>query len=240
MFISKKALDILKTAGRAGDLRGLKVYAAGGFVRDALLGEDNLDIDIVVEGDGIEFAKDFVKNFNADLIVHECFGTASIKPKIAESRAKRPLAGIKIDIATARSERYKSPGAYPTVKADTIKNDLKRRDFTINAMAISLNAKGFLCVLDFFKGRSDLRHGIIRVLHDRSFIDDPTRIFRAVRFEQRYGFRIERHTKKLIIAAVEAGMLGRIKKQRLEKEEALIHGEKKALKMLARIKEFTG
>jgi len=220
--------DILKAAGAIGDKYGFKVFAVGGFVRDLLLGADNLDIDIAVEGDGLRFAKELANKLNGSLITHKQFGTATIA-SIA-----------RVDIATARSESYKVPAAYPNVKFGTIKDDLKRRDFTINAIALSLNKKSFKKIVDFFNGRKDLKRGIIRVLHDQSFIDDPTRIFRAVRFEQRYGFRIEARTEQLLRHAVNSGVLHKLKKQRIERERAIISKEKKASRMFARLEGFSG
>jgi tRNA nucleotidyltransferase (CCA-adding enzyme) len=219
---------ILKTAGSIGDSQNVKVFAVGGFVRDLLLGIGNLDIDIAVEGDGLKFAQSLSGKLNGSLIMHKQFGTATIE------------ASCKVDIATARSECYKSPAAYPRVKPGKIKDDLKRRDFTINAIALSLNANRFRKIVDFFNGIEDLKNGIIKVLHDKSFIDDPTRIFRAVRFEQRYDFKIDAHTLRLIDDAVKAGMLEQLKKQRKDKEITLISKEKNARKMFQRLKGLAG
>ena len=240
--IPDNVLGILKMAGKIGSRHKSKVFAAGGFVRDLLLGLDNLDIDIVVEGDGLKFARELARQFHGSLIEHKCFGTATI---VIEARnIKRGLnktqKKIKVDVATARNEHYKSPAAYPSIKFSTIEDDLKRRDFTINAMAISLNNGGFAEIVDFFNGRRDLKKGIIRVLHDKSFIDDPTRIFRAARFEQRYNFKIDKHTERLIKHAVSAGMLHKLKKQRMEKEIALISTEHRALRIFARLEGLTG
>jgi len=226
--IPENVAFILKTAGAIGDGLDFKVFAVGGFVRDLLLGIEKLDIDIVAEGNGLKFAKELADALGSPFITHEQFGTAVIEND------------IKVDVATARSEFYKSPADYPSVRFGTIKEDLKRRDFTINAIAASLNAEAFAEMLDLFNGRKDLKKGIIRVLHDKSFIDDPTRIFRAVRFEQRYNFKIDDHTEKLIKHAVSAGMLGRLKKQRIEKEMALISAERMASSMLIRLEGLTG
>ena len=220
--------DILKAAGAIGDMYGFKVFAVGGFVRDLLLGADNLDIDIAVEGDGLRFAKELATRLDGPLITHKQFGTATIESI------------VRVDIATARSESYKVPAAYPNVKFGTIKDDLQRRDFTINAIALSLNKKSFTEIVDFFNGRKDLKRGIIRVLHDQSFIDDPTRIFRAVRFEQRYGFRIEARTEQLLRHAINSGVLHKLKKQRIEREQAIISKEKKASRMFARLEGLSG
>jgi tRNA nucleotidyltransferase (CCA-adding enzyme) len=226
--IPDKVVSILKAAGSVGDNYKYRVFAVGGFVRDLFLGVNNFDIDISVEGDGLQFAKKLADKLNGSLIMHEQFGTATIE------------ADYKIDIATARSEIYKFPAVYPGVKFGTIEEDLKRRDFTINAIAISLNSTGFAEIVDFFNGRKDLKNGIIRVLHNSSFIDDPTRIFRAVRFEQRYNFKICEHAQALIINAIKAGMLDRLKKQRIEKEINIILKEQRAPFMLKRLKALTG
>jgi tRNA nucleotidyltransferase (CCA-adding enzyme) len=226
--IPSNVAGILEAAGFVGDSHQVKVFAVGGFVRDLLLGLGSLDIDIVVEGDGLKFAKSLSDKLNGSLIVHEQFGTATIE------------ALYKVDIATARSEHYKSPAVYPDVKPGTIQEDLNRRDFTINAISLSLNENTFKQVVDFFNGIEDLKNGIIRVLHDKSFIDDPTRIFRAVRFEQRYNFKIDAHTRQLIDTAIKAGMLDKLKKQRKDKEITLISKEKNALKMFKRLKAVAG
>jgi tRNA nucleotidyltransferase (CCA-adding enzyme) len=226
--ISGNVANILKTAGSAGDRQKVRVFIVGGFVRDLLIGVDNFDIDIVVEGDGLKFAREFAAQIGGTLITHEQFGTAVIR------------ALCKIDVATARSEAYKSPAVYPSVRFGTIKDDLLRRDFTINSIGVSLNKKTFGKIVDYCKGGNDLKKGIIKVLHDKSFMDDPTRIFRAVRFEQRYGFNIEARTHKLITQAVNLGMIGMLKKQRISKEISLILKEKHAKRMLKRLEELTG
>ena len=228
LLIPESIKQILIEAGDIGDRQKIKVFAVGGFVRDLLLGVDNCDIDIVVEGDGLKFAQSLSGKLNGSLIMHEQFGTATIE------------ASCKVDIATARSERYKSPAAYPCVKPGKIKDDLQRRDFTINAIALFLNTNRFREIVDFFNGTEDLKNGIIRVLHDNSFIDDPTRIFRAIRFEQRYNFEIDAHTRHLIDDAVKTGMLDKLKKQRKDKEITLISKEKNAGKMLQKLKAVAG
>jgi tRNA nucleotidyltransferase (CCA-adding enzyme) len=233
---------ILKTIGRIGDSRGLRVFAAGGFVRDILLGADNLDIDIVVEGDGLRFAEELAAKFHSPLKAHKYFGTAAIEiiNKDITGVSDKPRDAIKLDIATARREYYKSPAAYPRIKFDNMQEDLKRRDFTINAMAFHLNTARYAEILDPSNGVNDLKKGVIRVLHDNSFIDDPTRIFRAARFEQRYNFKIDKHTEKLIRHAVKAGMILKLNKQRIEKERALISKEAKASRILTRLAELAG
>ncbi|HPM43617.1 MAG TPA: prohead protease, partial [Candidatus Omnitrophota bacterium] len=148
---------------------------------------------------------------------------------------------LRIDLATARKETYERPAALPTVEFSSLKEDLIRRDFTINAMAISLNKSSFGQLVDFFKGREDIARGRIRVMHDKSFIDDPTRIFRAVRFEQRLGFAIDSHTSDLIKHAVNVRMFSKVEPQRIRDEIVLILKEEdplKALKRMSQLHEF--
>jgi tRNA nucleotidyltransferase (CCA-adding enzyme) len=237
-----KISNILKVAGDIGDVYKFRVFAVGGFVRDMQLGEDNLDIDIVVEGDGLKLASKLAKDLNGLLTVHKFFGTATINT-YCKNTAKLQNAleqEISIDIATARKEIYKHPADYPRVIFSTIEDDLGRRDFTINAMAVSLNKGSFGEILDPYDGRKDLKEGIIRVLHDNSFLDDPTRIFRAIRFEQRYRFKTDSKTMLLMKSAIQSGMLDKLSRQRAIKEKRLIRNEKSALKILARLEYLTG
>jgi len=210
--------------------QGVPAYLVGGFVRDLLLGVKNFDLDIVVEGDGIKFAGYFAKLLKARLIRHRRFGTATVVL----------MQGLKIDFSSARSEIYPEPASLPAVKSGTLKEDLYRRDFTINAMAISLQGKDFGRLVDFFGGRLDLEAGKIRILHDLSFIDDPTRIIRAVRFEQRYGFNIEPHTKKQFKCAVDLRMLEKVQPQRVRDDIILLLSEPEPFKGVRRLKELYG
>ncbi len=212
MQLPVKALRFLKEAGKTADELGMNVYVVGGFVRDLLLKRPNFDIDLVVEGDGIRFAKRLAEKFSARTRTHKKFETAVI---IFPD-------GSKIDVATARWEYYEYPAAMPTVALSSIKLDLFRRDFTINTLAIKLNSKDFGVLIDFFGGQRDLKDGIIRVLHSLSFIDDPTRILRAVRFEQRFGFKIGKHTLRLIKNSLKLGILDRLSSKRLFTELRLI------------------
>jgi tRNA nucleotidyltransferase (CCA-adding enzyme) len=214
-------MDIVKIVGQIADELGVKAYLVGGPVRDKLLGIENFDLDFVVEGNGIRFAESLNKSFKGKLTKYPAFGTATIG-----SEDKR------VDIVTARKETYKKPGAYPKVKPGKIKDDLFRRDFTINAMAIAVNKKGLGKLVDFYNGQKDLKKGLIRVLHDKSFMDDPTRIFRAVRFAVRLGFKIEPHTKKLMKNAVLDGLLGDVNAGRIRKEIELFLKEKNPKKCL--------
>ncbi|MDO8602309.1 MAG: hypothetical protein Q7O04_00470 [Candidatus Omnitrophota bacterium] len=214
-------MKIIESVGKLADKLKIKAYIVGGPVRDKLLGIKNFDLDFVVEGDGIKFAEALNKSLKGRLTKYPAFGTATIK-----SKSKR------VDIVTARKETYKEPGAYPSVKPGEIKDDLFRRDFTINAMAIAVNKKDFGKLVDFYNGQKDLKKGLIRVLHDKSFMDDPTRVFRAVRFAVRFGFKIEPHTKKLMKDAVLGGFLGDVNTGRIRKEIELFLKEKNPKKCL--------
>ncbi|MDD5504233.1 MAG: hypothetical protein PHV77_02830 [Candidatus Omnitrophica bacterium] len=231
---------ILKEAGDIGDRRGFGVFAVGGFVRDLMLNKKSLDIDIAVQGDGIGLAGELAYRLGASLAVFKCFGTAVLEAKTRNSIASSEPLPVRIDIATARREYYKTAACYPEVRPAGIRADLKRRDFTINAMALVLNKRRFAEKIDYFAGTDDLEKGIIRVLHDKSFIDDPTRIFRAIRFEQRYGFNIDNHTLRLMKEAVRDGMICRLNKRRIEKELALFQREGRHSEMAARLEQITG
>jgi len=189
------------------------VYLVGGSVRDILLGEPNFDVDIVVEGDAIALAKQLAKKLDGRTRAHRTFGTAVV------------LYGDdgRVDVVTARSESYHAPAVLPTVEPGTIDEDLHRRDFTINAMAVSLKGDAVGDLVDPFGGRTDLQAGRIRILHDRSFIDDPTRILRAIRYEDRYGFRMDEDTARLARECIATGHVGDLSGARLRDElEALL------------------
>jgi tRNA nucleotidyltransferase (CCA-adding enzyme) len=220
--------NLLIEFGRVGDELGVSVYAVGGFVRDLLMRVENLDVDIVVEGDGIKLAETFEKKFSCRIRTHKKFGTAIILfPD-----------GLKIDVATARLEVYDSPAALPTVESGSIKMDLYRRDFTINTLAIQLNPKGFGELIDFFGGVRDIKEKVIRVLHNLSFVEDPTRVFRAIRFEQRLGFQIGKHTQSLMKNSVKMGFMGRLSGGRILSELILILQEEIPIPALKRMRDF--
>jgi tRNA nucleotidyltransferase (CCA-adding enzyme) len=221
--------NLLGEFGRIGDELGYSVYAVGGFVRDLLLRVENFDVDIVVEGDGIRLAEEFEKKFSCRIRTHKKFGTAIILfPD-----------GLKVDVATARWEVYDSPAALPTVESASIKMDLYRRDFTINTLAIQLNPKAFGELIDFFGGIKDIKEKIIRVLHNLSFVEDPTRVFRAIRFEQRFGFQIGKHTQNLMKNAMKVGFLERLSGGRVLSELILILQEENPLPALKRMRDFS-
>lgn len=228
--IPKELRELINIAGAIADSHQMPAYLVGGFVRDLILGVQNLDLDIVVEGDGIKFAEILSRKLKVKIIRHRRFGTATLMPK----------KHLKVDIATARREYYSAPAQLPEVSGGTLRDDLKRRDFTINAMAISINQRDFGRFVDFFNGREDLRRKKIRILHSLSFIDDPTRILRAIRFEQRYDFQIEPETLKLLREAVRLKMLEQVNPHRLRDELILILKEGHPLRILRRIKELTG
>ncbi len=219
---------ILEDIGNTADNMGLGAYAVGGFVRDLLLGMENYDIDIVIEGDGIAFAERYAASVAGRVKSHQRFGTAVI---IFPD-------GFKIDVATARTEYYEYPTALPVVELSSIKKDLYRRDFTINTLAIKLNKKDFGYLIDFFGGQRDIKEKTIRVLHNMSFIEDPTRIYRAIRFEQRFGFKIARHTQNLIHSATKIDLFHRLAGLRLFTELLLILREADPSKPVARMSEF--
>ncbi len=235
-----KMAELLRFAGRLAEETGFTAFAVGGFVRDLLLGVVNFDVDIVIEGNAIEYAKRLSKELCGVYVYHKRFGTATVfcpcPAGIAPSRSSGGK--FRIDIAMTRTEIYEKPAALPTVKFGPIENDLYRRDFTINAMAFRLSRHHFGELLDPFNGRADLKDGTIRALHDLSFVDDPTRIFRAVRFEQRFDFKIEPRTENLIKKAVGLKMVDRTQKQRIREELIAILSEEKPLKAVRRLSEL--
>lgn len=219
--------NLLRAAGETAEGLNFGAYLVGGSVRDLLRGEENLDMDIVVEGGGIEFAKRFGARLGAKVHTHERFGTATL---VAGKR--------KLDITTARTEYYESPAALPKVEMSSIKKDLYRRDFTINTLAIKLNPADFGKLVDFFGGQRDIKEKTIRVLHNLSFVEDPTRAFRALRFAERFGFRLSRHTENLIKSAVKMSLFDRLSGSRLYEELLLTFDEKEPVAVVRRLAEF--
>ena len=223
--LAKRAIGVLHDLGRTGDELELAVYAVGGFVRDLLLGHENMDLDVTVDGDGILFAETFAAQFGCRVKSHQKFGTAVIV--FAD--------GYKIDVASTRLEYYVSPGALPTVERSSLKMDLYRRDFTVNTLAIRLNGASFGQLIDYFGAYRDLQAKVIRVLHNLSFVEDPTRVFRAIRFEQRLNFKIAKHTEDLIKNAVKMDFLEKLGGRRLLSELVQILKEKEPLKGISRM-----
>ncbi|MBM4322782.1 MAG: CBS domain-containing protein [Deltaproteobacteria bacterium] len=220
--------NLLIEFGRVGDDLGYSIFGVGGFVRDLLMRVENYDIDIVVEGDGIRFAEEFEKRFPCRIRTHKKFGTALILFSD----------GLKVDVATARLEVYDSPAALPTVEQGSIKADLYRRDFTINTLAIQLNPRAFGELIDFFGGVKDIKEKVIRVLHNLSFVEDPTRVYRAIRFEQRFNLQIGKHTQNLIKNAVKMGIFDKLSGGRILSEYILICQEEDPIPALKRMRDF--
>ena len=228
-------LRMLHRAGELGDRLQVSVYAVGGFVRDIMLSRPAVefdDVDLVVEGDGIAFAKALAQELGGRVREHRAFMTALIIYHDENGEEQR------LDVATARLEYYKYPAALPTVELSSIKMDLFRRDFTINAMALRLNKGQFGCLVDFFGGQSDIQRKTIRIIHALSFVEDPTRIIRAVRFEQRYGFHISTQGEKLIKNALSLNLVEKLSGARILHELNLIFREDEPETCLRRLNEL--
>ena len=183
-------------------------------MRDSTLGRESVDIDVVVEGDGIAAARKLNKILAGKLVPHPEFGTASID-----------IDGYRVDIASARTEKYAAPAHLPHVYPSTIVEDLNRRDFTINAIAMSITRANFGEIFDPFGGISDIKQKLIRVLHRGSFVDDPTRIFRALRYKNRFQFRLEEDTERMMREAIESDMVAKLSGQRVLNELNLVFAE---------------
>jgi tRNA nucleotidyltransferase (CCA-adding enzyme) len=221
-------IDILRQIGDVAEQFGYGAYVVGGFVRDLFLYRSDEDLDIVIEGDGIAFARKYAKLVGARIHTHEKFGTAVI---IFPD-------GFKIDVASARMEYYQSPAALPVVEMSSIKLDLYRRDFTINTLAIQLNPDKFGTLIDFFTARKDIKEKVIRVLHNLSFVEDPTRVFRAIRFEQRFEFTIGKLTAGLIANAVTMDFFRGLSGKRVFSELRLILEEENPAAAIERLNDF--
>jgi tRNA nucleotidyltransferase (CCA-adding enzyme) len=226
--LSTQILNTLKRVGQIADQLGYQAYVVGGFVRDLFLYRRNEDIDIVIEGDGIAFARAYAKAYDARIHSHKAFGTAVIIFKD----------GYKIDVATARLEYYRSPAALPDVEMSSIKQDLFRRDFTINTLSLHLNPNHFGYLIDFFQAQKDIKDKAIRVLHNLSFVEDPTRVFRALRFEQRFGFSIGKLTCNLIDNAVKMEFFKRLSGRRTFTEIKLLLEEENPTPAIIRMQDF--
>lgn len=223
--LAPDTLELLRRLGAVADSLGLAVFAVGGFVRDLLLGIENLDIDITVEGDGIFFAECFAGRYGGRVRSHLKFGTAVlVLPD-----------GRKIDVASTRLEYYESPGALPTVERASLRHDLYRRDFTVNTLALCINSDRFGQLTDHFGGQQDIQERVVRVLHNLSFVEDPTRVFRAIRFEQRLGFHIAPHTLNLMRSAVRMHLLDKLGGERLLSELVQIMREKEPVAAIGRM-----
>lgn len=223
--LPRRIQQLLQQLGQIGNELEIAVFVVGGFVRDLLLNQENYDLDIVVEGDGVTFAESFAGSHDCRVRCHRKFGTAVlIYPD-----------GFKVDIASARMEYYLQPGALPDVEHASVKMDLSRRDFTVNTLAICLNQSHFGEMLDYYGGQRDIDDKALRVLHNLSFVEDPTRVFRAVRFEQRLGFQIGKQTEHLLNSAVRLGLLEKVSGKRIFNELLLILNEPQPLPAIQRL-----
>jgi tRNA nucleotidyltransferase (CCA-adding enzyme) len=218
-------IDFIKQAGETAQKQQQRLYLVGGVVRDLLLERQSCDLDIVVEGDAVKLAREIADRRQAHLTVHRRFGTAKLKWKERS-----------VDLATARAETYARPGALPVVRPGTISDDLSRRDFTVNAMAIELNPNRFGDIIDPHGGRQDLDNRLIRILHEKSYIDDATRIWRAIRYEQRLDFRLELATEELLKQCT--AWLGTVSGDRIRHELELILKEEMPEKTFRRADEL--
>ena len=218
----------LTEVGRLADKFGVAAFVVGGLVRDLLLNRPTLDVDVTVEGDGMAFARFVADESGAGLKIFERFETAVVT---FPDRSK-------LDLATARRESYERPAALPTVERGSIKEDLHRRDFTINALAIRLNSGSFGELIDFYGGQRDLHGKTIRVLHSRSFVEDPTRLFRAVRFECRFVFHQDRETLALLKDAAAKDLVHHLSGHRLRQEIVLLLSEQEPRRTVARLGEL--
>ncbi|HED24501.1 MAG TPA: CBS domain-containing protein, partial [Firmicutes bacterium] len=220
---------LLNHISRLAEQKNMKVYLVGGIIRDLLLRyPPEKDLDFVVIGNAVAFTYALQKLDGGTVKHYDQFGTASLYMKD----------GTRLDFVTARREYYESPAALPRVESSGLKNDLFRRDFTINTMACSLDEESYGRLYDYFNGRQDLRKRLIRVLYEISFIDDPLRILRAIRFEQRYNFTIEAETLKLIEEAIDDQVLTRVSRQRLNHELRLVFKEPSPVRILKRFEQL--
>jgi tRNA nucleotidyltransferase (CCA-adding enzyme) len=218
-------IDFIRQAGETAQKQQQRLYLVGGVVRDLLLERSNCDLDIVIEGDAIRLARDIADRRQVKITVHSRFGTAKLRWNERSA-----------DLASARAETYARPGALPTVKPGTISDDLSRRDFTINAMAIELNPNRFGDIIDPHGGRQDLKNKLIRILHDKSYIDDATRIWRALRYEQRLDFRLELASEELLKQCT--AWLGTVSGDRIRHELELVLKEEMPEKTFRRADEL--
>ncbi|MBW2206675.1 MAG: CBS domain-containing protein [Deltaproteobacteria bacterium] len=224
----RRIIHLFKEFGNVADMLGYNAYLVGGLVRDLFLKHDNLDVDVVIEGDGIKFAQEFSALHEVRVRSHKKFGTAVlIFPD-----------GFKVDVATARMEYYESPAAPPIVETSSLKMDLYRRDFIINTLAIELNKRHYGTLVDYFGAQKDLKEKGIRVLHNLSFVEDPTRVFRAIRFEQRFGFKIDKLTLALMKNAVSSDYFKELSGRRLFLELRLLLMEREPIEIRGVISWF--
>ncbi len=215
--LPRKVAALLRDLGQMADEQGVGLHLVGGVVRDLVLKRSTWDLDLAVEGDGMRFARLVTDRYKAGLAVFERFATA---------RLTLPN-GIKVDVASTRRESYVTPAALPDVRPASLEEDLYRRDFTINAMAIDLNPAQWGRLHDPYGGQRDLKAKIVRVLHDRSFVDDPTRIFRGIRFAERFGFHMEPKTTRLLRQAAKTDIVAELSGPRLANEMFMLMQERR-------------
>jgi len=220
--------ELIKKIGEYADEYKINAYLVGGLVRDIFLKQKDIDVDITVEGDGIKFAKFLADKFNGTFQGFERFKTGKVFLKNKKV----------IDVTSARAEFYEFPAALPEIEFTPVRYDLFRRDFTINAMAIKINKNEFGKFIDYFDGFNDLKNGIIRTLYNMSFIDDPTRILRAIRFEQRFNFNIEENTLRFIKETLRYNIFNNLPGERLRDELLLVFNEEKVFNILTRMQEL--
>lgn len=219
--IPKHIRLLLESIGAQAQKLNLKAYAVGGCVRDWLLGiESSADIDLTIEGSGVAVAQQVAREYGASWITHPQFGTSMLLfPAFSKLFTKgSSIKVMRLDIASCRKEIYNKPAAYPKVSRGSLNDDLVRRDFTVNAMAVSINPESFGMLVDFYHGEKDLKKRQLRVLHKESFIDDPSRILRGIRFLVRFGFQWEENTNHLLIKALNEGSLSWLNTGRLSRE----------------------
>lgn len=232
--LAEDRLKLLHLIADEATQKGLPLYIIGGSVRDLLLGSAINDFDLTVEGDAIALARALAKRHGGKVTGHSKFGTAKwFLPLHLRTSDESPDA---LDLISARSEMYTHPAALPTVKLGRLEDDIRRRDFTINAMAVRLDGDHFGELVDVLGGQADLERGMIRVLHPNSFVDDPTRMYRAVRYEQRYGFEIALDELALIPEA--RPLIEKLSAQRIRRELDLILEDSGTALMLKRLDEL--
>ncbi len=221
---------LMREIGVYADSREISARLVGGIVRDTFLGRKSRDMDIVIEGNAVDFAQRWAKEKGLLIKVHPRFGTATVFVNSA----------LYVDFVTARKETYPVQGALPQVKPSTFEDDVVRRDFTINALAVKLNRKEYGRIVDGCQGWEDLQNKVIRVFHEESFADDPTRVLRAIRFEQRFGFHLERSTLRILKEALKKGLDFSVSRPRYFTEFRRFFSEKNPWKCLNRLEGLGG
>ncbi len=240
--LSEPVLTVVRRVSQAAHEMGFVPYFVGGLVRDLLLGQPIVDLDMVIEGDAISLAERLSRRVGGRVIAHNRFGTAKwilsdqVWAKVTDDVSRKGALPPSVDFVTARTEFYTHPTALPQVEQSSIKQDLHRRDFTINTLAIRLDPDHWGELLDFYGGEEDLEKGVIRVLHSLSFIDDPTRILRAARLESRLGFHLDPRSEELIDDALP--LLKRVSGDRIRHEFELIFREEEPERAICRLDEL--